>query len=204
MMWLARQGARFATRSCAVLARRRVPLGFVFGVLVLWLAQPTGETLAGRCRRGGGRRGAPDLGRRSSQQVARGDLVGPVSLVGASALRRIVDDGRRAGDRVGSVARGGADRGLPRRDDHGRGEERGSVSPPNVRRAATIGIERAPAARGRCAARAVQPGAGDRQPRASRSWSDLRSPCCCCSVKATYNGTFWRQLSRAGGRLAQW
>src|SRR5438105_447849 len=32
-------------RAVARLARRRVPLGFAFGAVVLWLAQPTGATL---------------------------------------------------------------------------------------------------------------------------------------------------------------
>jgi F0F1-type ATP synthase membrane subunit c/vacuolar-type H+-ATPase subunit K len=38
-------GARTETRFVDALARRRVTLGFVFGVVVLWLAQPTGRTL---------------------------------------------------------------------------------------------------------------------------------------------------------------
>jgi protein-S-isoprenylcysteine O-methyltransferase Ste14 len=45
MMWLARQGARLPRALVQMLARRRVMLGFVVGVLVLWLSQPTGETL---------------------------------------------------------------------------------------------------------------------------------------------------------------
>ena len=38
--------ARLRTRPAEALARRRVPLGFVLGTLVLWLAQPTSATLA--------------------------------------------------------------------------------------------------------------------------------------------------------------
>jgi protein-S-isoprenylcysteine O-methyltransferase Ste14 len=38
--------ARLRARLAEALARRRVPLGFVFGAVVLWLAQPTRETLA--------------------------------------------------------------------------------------------------------------------------------------------------------------
>ena len=37
--------ARLRTWLAVALARRRVPLGFVFGALVLWLAQPTAATL---------------------------------------------------------------------------------------------------------------------------------------------------------------
>ena len=36
---------RLTTRLAAVLARRRVALGFLFGLVALWLAQPTGQTL---------------------------------------------------------------------------------------------------------------------------------------------------------------
>lgn len=45
MKWLARERARVTETSVHMLARRRVMLGFVFGALVLWLAQPTRETL---------------------------------------------------------------------------------------------------------------------------------------------------------------
>ena len=38
--------ARLRAWLAEVLARRRVPLGFVFGALALWLAQPTAVTLA--------------------------------------------------------------------------------------------------------------------------------------------------------------
>jgi protein-S-isoprenylcysteine O-methyltransferase Ste14 len=41
-----RERLRGARSLVSVLARLRVTLGFVFGVLVLWLAQPTGRTLA--------------------------------------------------------------------------------------------------------------------------------------------------------------
>ena len=37
--------ARLCARLAEALARRRVPLGFVFGALVLWLARPTRATL---------------------------------------------------------------------------------------------------------------------------------------------------------------
>jgi len=47
----ARRGTRFSAISASsavavTLARLRVPLGFVFGAVVLWLAQPTARTLA--------------------------------------------------------------------------------------------------------------------------------------------------------------
>jgi protein-S-isoprenylcysteine O-methyltransferase Ste14 len=37
--------ARFGARLAVALARRRVPLGFLLGAVVLWLAQPTWESL---------------------------------------------------------------------------------------------------------------------------------------------------------------
>jgi hypothetical protein len=37
--------ARWWASSAELLARRRVPLGFVFGALAWWLARPTGRTL---------------------------------------------------------------------------------------------------------------------------------------------------------------
>ena len=42
---LARRRAWRAEALVRMLARRRVPLGFAFAALVLWLSQPTGETL---------------------------------------------------------------------------------------------------------------------------------------------------------------
>ena len=60
------------TSLIARLARLRVALGFVFGALVLWLAQPTRRSLAVGMSIAACRRGDPDLGRRAPQQVARG------------------------------------------------------------------------------------------------------------------------------------
>jgi hypothetical protein len=45
-MTLATHLARGRARLADALARRRVSLGFLFGIIVLWLAQPTGATLA--------------------------------------------------------------------------------------------------------------------------------------------------------------
>ena len=40
-----RSPARWRARRAEVLARRRVPLGFLFGIVVLWLARPTMRSL---------------------------------------------------------------------------------------------------------------------------------------------------------------
>ena len=63
-----------------VIARMRVALGFICGVLVLILARPTGAIAAHRHVDRGARRGASHLGGRASAQGARGDGVRPVPL----------------------------------------------------------------------------------------------------------------------------
>ena len=97
--------------AMAVWRGLRVALGFVVRArrALARAADAASRSLRGR---GGGarRRGARDLGRGASEQVARGDVVGSVSLGRASALRRVVDDGRRPGGRVGQRVAVVADR----------------------------------------------------------------------------------------------
>ena len=104
-------------------ARRRVALGFLFGAVVLWLAQPTWD--APHARRGvrDRRRSAPHLGRRASREEPRGDAVGPVSLDAASALSRLDVHRHRHRDRRRAAALVVApDRALSRHHDPGRGD----------------------------------------------------------------------------------
>ena len=127
------------------------------------------RSLARRQRRSPRRRGDPDLGRRAPEQVARGDLVGAVPLVRASALCRVVGDGRRARDRVARALVVAVLIALYLGDDaDGGDQERGSVSAADVRRRYDRYRR---GARGRAiaaVAAALQPGAGDGEPRAPR------------------------------------
>ena len=83
-----------------IIARLRVALGFTCGVLVFWLATPTPATIAAGLVVAVAGEAIPFLGRRSSEQVARGDAVRAVPVRGASALRRVVGDWRGPRDRV--------------------------------------------------------------------------------------------------------
>ena len=177
-----------------VIARMRVALGFVCGVLVLILAQPTARSLAHRHVDRRARRSASHLGRRASAQVARGDRVRAVPLRAASALCRLVGDGRRPRDRVREHAGRGADRALPRDDADGGDQERGGVPAADVRRAVRSAIA---AASPRSGAIPAPRGGGSAWRRRSRTASTARSSGFVVALlllvwKATYNGSFWR------------
>ena len=168
----ARVSDRPARATCADAMRSRalrVALGFVCGALVLCArAADVGDD---RRRHGdrGVRRGASHLGRRPSQQVARGDVVGPVSLgarIRSTSDRRSWAPAWRS--RARSVVGRGADRAsISSIDADGGDQERGGVSAADVRRATTIAIARRGASAPRSRA-AVQSRAGDGQPRVSR------------------------------------
>ena len=96
------------------LARRRVTLGFVSGVCVLWLAEPTARSIAigsGIAASGEALRFWAAGHLNKSREVT---VVGALPLVRASAVRRVVGDGRRAGDRIRQPGRGDPDRRVSR------------------------------------------------------------------------------------------
>ena len=160
------------------LARRRVALGFVFGALVLWLAQPTAATLAaGTAIAIAGERlrvwAAGHLNKAREVTVVR-----PVSLVRASALRRLVDHGRRARGRVEQSRRRRLDRAVSRRHADRGHQERGGVSAPHVRRSVRP-VSPWTCWRGCRWPASLQPRAGDRPTASIARSSDSPSPCCC-------------------------
>ena len=167
-------GARYMV--VATLARFRVALGFVFGVLVLILARPNRESLTigmsiAACGEAIRVWAAGHL--RKSREVT---VSGPYRWVAHPLYVGSAVMGVGAGDCVGERPGGGADCHLPRRDAHGGHQERRSVSAADVRRPVRPVPERrgseAPRAQRRIAAQ-VQSGAGDGQPRVSggcRPW----------------------------------
>ena len=179
------------TTPVRMLARLRVPLGFVFAVAVLWLAQPTRAVARlGRADRGD-RRSAADLGGRAPQQVARGDVVGSVSLdwpiLCTSDRRSWAQDSRlrRTASALPSLIA------IYLGDDDHRGDpERGSVSARTVRRSLRSAIG--------AAIRAPVAGHADsafRQAianREHRAVTGLLLAVLLLVLKATYNGVFWR------------
>ena len=175
---------RCARDVIGVIARMRVALGFVCGALVLWLARPDRPVAAGRHVDRGVRRGAAHLGRRSSEQVARGDRVGSVPL---GARTRCMSDRRVMGVGLAVACaqrrRRRADRGLPGDDADGGDQERGGVSAADVRRQLrSLSARRRREARDRgTARRRFSLAQAMREPRAPRGRSGSSSRCCCSS-----------------------
>ncbi len=140
----------------------------------------------------GVRRGAADLGGGSPEQVARGDLLGPVSLVRASAVRRIVGDGRRPGGRIGQPdRRSGRHRSTwrPRSRRRSEAKRRFCARSSATRTIATAAARRARVMPSRDAALCAR--AGDGQSRVSCG-GRRRPRRVAARLKATYNGVFWR------------
>ena len=149
-----------------------------------------------------------DLGGRSPAQVARGHRVGAVSLGGASAVRRVVGDGRRAGDRVrraSPVAVLIALYLVATLTAAIKSEEaflRRTFGDQYDRYRSGVGSEAARAQR-RVAA-AVQP-RSRRWPTASIArWPAWASRCCCWSGRQRIMVCFGGQPELGKGRLAQW
>ena len=178
---------------------RRVPLGFVLRVLVLWLARAD-------ARRRSRVAAAIALVGEALRIWAAGHLnksrevtsSGPYRWFAHPLVRRVVDHGRRTRGRVGSSARrGGADRGLSGVDADGR-DSRARRRFCAARSALDYDAYRA---RGiaRCERR-VQPGARDRQPRVSRRRGTAGRAVLLLAYrcwKATYNGCVVGGTSRS-------
>ena len=135
-------------------------------------------------------------------------VVGAVSLGRASAVRRVVGDGRRPGDRVGAASLVAVlvavylattlTAAIKSEEAFLRRDVRRSVRSLSQRR------RRERRGRRRVARRSASR-------RRSRTASTARSPGWSSAIllliwKATYNGAFWRAAGtqRSGGRLAQW
>ena len=189
---------------CELLARLRVPLGFVFGVARALARAADAATLAGgHCRsRSSARRcasGRPAISNKSREVTASG----PVSLVRASALRRVVGHGRRASRsrRTASRSRRSSPSYLAV-DADGGDQERGSVSAADVRRSVrSLSPRRTACVDRRRGAFSLR--AGDGQPRVSRGRRPRAWPCCCSSgrqrIMDRSGGTAGAVLVRPGG-----
>ena len=137
-------------------------------------------------------RSAADLGRRASSQVARGDRVGSVSLARASALCRLVGDGRRPGRRVGKPRRGAAHRASTwrRRSPRRSGPRRRSCAVGSATRiGSTKPVTRRRPTRRFSFERAIANGE-------HRTIAGLAAAVLLLALKATYNGLFWRGAGR--------
>ena len=177
-----------------LLARLRARLGLAVRrrrVLVRAADAPLDRAAARRSPRWAKRCGS---GRPVTAQVARGDRVGTVSLVRASAVCRLVRDGRRPRGRVGQ---------RRRRPCSSRSTLSTTITAAMRTEEAFLRRRFGDAYRrvqGRTRrgghARRFSFRAGDCERRASHRSPDSRPLYCCSSLKATYNGLFWRVTGR--------